>query len=146
MIRLGLIVLLVSVLPFTVMAQDKAGGYIHVSITCKSMFPGHIQVRDEVCKEPRSIDCEKARIRVDSKKCQQDRSSVECQEATSLLNSKFCLEGLIYDDRISQDEKLKVRLCKSSTGYGNVSVRNTMNGDAWTNYPLMTDGNQISFP
>ena len=73
-------------------------------------------------------------------------SSVECREATSLLNSKFCLEGLIYDDRISQDEKLKVRLCKSSTGYGNVSVRNTMNGDAWTNYPLMTDGNQISFP
>ena len=145
-VKLACLTLLLSALPFTIIAQDKTDSYVQISINYTSMFQGHIQVRDEICKGPRSIDCEKASIRVNSEKCRKVPTLTECQEAKSLLDSKFCMEGLIYDGMMSYGQKLNVRLCKSSTGYANLSVRNTTDGDAWTNYSLITGGEQISYP
>ena len=140
------ITLLLSVLSSTIIAQDNEDTYIHVSMEYTSMFPGEIQVKDKVCMESKNIECEKAEIKVNGRACQQDDSLSECQEAQALLDSKFCIKGLVYGGRMSKDEKLDIKLCKSYAGFGNVSVRNAKNSESWTNYSLISDGAQITYP
>lgn len=141
-----IVLLLAAFPPGVAHAQEDIGSYVEIIIHYRSMFPGNIQVRDEVCTEPRSLDCEKARIKVNGPRCRQQRSVVECQEAKALLQTTFCVEGLVYEGRMSQGEEVRVKVCKSYAGYGSVSVRDTNKGTIWTNYALKTDNSKISFP
>jgi hypothetical protein len=127
-------------------AQQEVEGYIQVTIEYRSMFPGNLQVRDEVCKQARSIECEKAKIIINSEACNQSSSLNECKEWRDLLESSFCVEGLIFDGRVQSGEKIDVWICLSSTGFGNVSARDTKNGWVWTNYPLLNKNSSISYP
>lgn len=132
--------------PLTSYAQQETAGYIQVTIEYRSMFPGNLQVRDEVCKEARSIECEKAKIKIKSEACNQSSSFYECKEWRNLLESSFCVEGLIFDGRVQSEDKIEVWICLSSSGFGNISARDTKNGLVWTNYPLLNKHSSISYP
>jgi hypothetical protein len=56
------------------------------------------------------------------------------------------VDGLIFENRVGIGEKIKVSLCPSSAGFGNVSVRDIKNGLIWTNYPLLKNGDTVSYP
>jgi hypothetical protein len=142
-----LMLLTLAVLPITTNAQDEIDrGYVDVTIEYRSLFPGNLQIKDTVCKPSRSIDCEKAGIKARSDSCQRNPSLRECKEARALLDSSFCVDGLIFENRVGIGEKIKVSLCPSSAGFGNVSVRDIKNGLIWTNYPLLKNGDTVSYP
>jgi hypothetical protein len=145
--RSGLILLILAILPVPGIAQDEIDrGYVEVTIEYRSIFPGNLQVKDTVCRPSKSIDCEKAGIKAKSDVCQQKPSLSECKEAKALLDSSFCVDGLIFDSRVGSGEKIKVSLCTSKGGFGNVSVRDSKNGQTWTNYPLLKNNDTVSFP
>lgn len=138
--------LIIMLSPHTLLAQSGTSGYIQVTLEYTSMFPGKLQVVDMTCKQPRSVECAKANITLQREACQQQPVPVECNEARTLLDTSFCIEGLVHDGRISQGEKIIVRLCKSASGYGNLSMRNAEKGERWTNHLLLNDGQIITYP
>ena len=144
--KLLLMPFVLVILPFICHAQEEITGYVHVTILYKSIFSGNLQIRDEVCKPPRGIECEKARIRVNGDLCQQSPFSERCKEAKAILDSSFCLEGLIFDGRVGSGEKIGVWVCSSPAGFGNVSIRDTVKGSIWTNYPLLNNGSVLNYP
>ena len=86
--KVFLLPFLLVIMPFTGFAQDEIDrGYIDVTIAYKAMSPGTLQIRDGVCKPPRDIECEKARIKVAGEKCQQKPMLSQCVEARELLGS-----------------------------------------------------------
>ena len=141
-----LVILMVLFSPFAGMAQDAPGGYVQVTLEYKSLFPGTIQVVDGVCSQTRSIDCAKAGIRVNSERCRKKNAPDECKEAKALLGTSFCMEGLIFEGRAVPGEKIRLNLCVSDAGFGNMTVRDVAKGPAWTNYTLLNDGQSVSFP
>ncbi len=141
-----LFILIILFLPFVSIAENAASGYVRVTLEYKSMFPGTIQVLDGVCRQSRSIECAKAGIKVNGETCRQKNLSAECKEAKALLDTSFCMEGLVYENRLSRGEKIQVDLCASEGGYGDMLVRDISKGSAWTNYFLLTDGQTVSFP
>lgn len=139
--------LILIILPITSFAQDEIDrGYVDVTIEYRSMFPGNLQIRDGICRPARDIECEKARIKATGDFCLQNPNSHQCLEAGALLGSSLCIEGLIFDGRVGSGEKVKVSVCASSSGFGNVYVRDTKNGLSWTYYPLLKDNDTIIYP
>lgn len=136
--------------PLAGIAQEASGaggsGYVRVVLEFKSMFPGTVQVLDKVCKDTRNVECAKASIKANGEACQQNPGLSECKEAKDLLDTSFCMEGFVYEGRISSGEKISVDLCMSAGGYGNMSVRDVAKGPIWTNYSLLSDGQTISYP
>ncbi len=146
-----LFALLIVLAPLAGVAQEatRSGGgrgYVRVVLEYKSMFPGKIQVLDGVCKDTRNIDCAKASIKANSESCQQKTAPSECKEARELLDTTFCMEGLVYEGRLDSGGRVTVDLCTSETGYGNMYVRNISNGATWTNYSLLVDGKILTYP
>lgn len=127
-------------------AGNDAAGYVRVTVEYTSMFPGKLQVLDNVCRESRSIECAKASIKIQSEPCRQNPQQTECKEAQSLLDTSFCTEGLVHEGRISPGGKVSVRLCVSEGGFGNMSVRDIKKGSVWTSYVLLSDGQTITYP
>ncbi len=146
MIKSLALLLLAIVSPLPSFAQEEANGYMQITIEYVSMFPGNLQVRDEICRQPRSVECEKNSIKLMSDKCRQNPMLKECKEARMLAESSSCVEGLLFDGRVSRGETIKAWICVSYGGYGNVSVRDLKNSVSWTNYSLMNDGDAIRFP
>ena len=145
--RFLLLLLLLTILPIKGIAQDAIDrGYVDVTIEYKSIFPGNLQIKDTVCRSARSIDCEKADIKIKNDPCQQKPLLSDCKEAKALLESSFCVDGLIFDRRVGSGEKIPVSLCASTSGFGNVSVRDIKNGLTWTNYSLLKNGDAVSYP
>lgn len=141
------LLLLLVALPFAAVAEEPPPGYIRIVVVNKTFrSPTQIQVRDEVCREPRSIECEEARIKVGGEICQKDPERPRCEEAAELLKSSLCVEGLVFDGRMVRDQEVQLEVCASEMGLGNVSVRNPENGQGiWTNYALVSDGREISY-
>lgn len=145
--RFALIFLVLTILPVPAIAEDAIDReYVDVTIEYKSLFPGSLQIKDTICRPSKSIDCEKAGIKVKGDFCRQKPYLSECQEAKALVDSAFCIDGLIFDSRVGSGEKIKVTLCTSLGGFGNVSVRDIKNGQIWTNYPLLKNGDTVSYP
>jgi hypothetical protein len=138
--------LMILLAPLAGIAQDGSSGYVRVTIEYKSMFPGKIQVLDQVCRDSRSIDCAKASIKTGSEECQKKPLRAECKEARALLDTSFCIEGLIYENRIAREDKVAVSLCASEAGFGTMSIRDISKNEIWTNYFLLSDGQTVSFP
>ena len=139
--------LILIILPIPGLAQDAIDrGYVDITIEYRSMFPGNLQIRDGVCRPARDIECEKARIKATGDFCLQNPTSHLCVEAEALLGSSLCIEGLIFDGRVGSGEKVQVSICTSSTGFGNVYVRDTKNGLSWTYYPLLKNNDTIVYP
>jgi hypothetical protein len=126
--------------------EEPMSGYVEIEIEYRSSFPGYLQIKDEVCKPPRGLDCEKARIQLRTRDCTQKSFSPKCREAEEILASSFCLAGLIYEGRVSRGEKIVVSVCKSLGGFGNLSMRDLKNGEMWTNYFLLNHGDSLKFP
>jgi len=141
-----LTILIILFVPFTGIAEDATSGYVKVTLEYKSMFPGKIQVLDGVCKQSRSIECAKAGIKVYGDSCKQKPVSAECIEAKALLDTSFCIEGLIYENRATRGDKVSLNLCSSDAGYGNMLVRDVDKGSVWTNYFLLNNGQTVSYP
>lgn len=137
--------LLLVMLPLQAIAAAPSKGIIQITIAYGWLSPGHIQVRDELCRVPRDIECEKARIKATGDSCRQEPTRARCKEAVALMESTLCVEGLVYDGRLTQGEEVQVRVCASQAGNGNVSVRNITNGGIWTNYQMVRDGRRINF-
>jgi hypothetical protein len=139
--------LLLAGLPLAAAAEDPPPGYIRIVVVNNTFSsPTHIQVRDEVCKKPRSIECEEARIKVSGEICQKHPGRPRCEEAEELLKSSLCVEGLVFDGRMIRDQEVHLDVCASEMGLGNVSVRNPDNGPGiWTNYAMVTNGREISY-
>ena len=139
--------LILIILPAISFAQDAIDlGYVDITIEYRSMFPGNLQIRDGVCRPARDIKCEKARIKTSSDFCLKNPTSHQCIEAGELLGSSLCIEGLIFDGRVGSGEKVKVSICASSAGFGNVYVRDTKNGLSWTYYSLLKNNDTIIYP
>ena len=138
-------VLLLAALPVKAAAQESNRGTIQIVVAYAWSSPGRIQVRDELCKEPRDIECEKARIKATGDTCRQEPNRSKCKEAMALMESSLCVEGLVYDGRLTQGDEVQVRVCASPAGNGNVSVRNITNGRIWTNYPMVSNGRRINY-
>ncbi len=139
--------LVLILLPIISFAQDEVDrGYIDVTIEYSSLFPGNLQVRDGVCKPSRDIECEKARIKAGDDFCLQNPTSHKCIEAATLLASSSCIEGLIFEGRVGSGDRLKVSICTSPTGFGNLFVRDIKNGLIWTQYPLLKNNDTINYP
>jgi hypothetical protein len=139
--------LILIILPITGLAQDEIDrGYVDITIEYRSMFSGNLQIQDGICRLARDIDCEKARIKATGDSCLQNPTSHQCVEAGALLGSSLCIEGLIFDGRVGSGEKVKVSICESSSGFGNVYVRDTKNGLIWTYYPLLKNNDTIIYP
>jgi len=141
-----LAILIFLFIPFVGLAEDAASGYVQITLEYKSMFPGKIQVLDGVCRQSRSIECAKASIKVYGETCKQKPVPAECKEAKALLDTSFCIEGLIYENRITRGEKISLNLCASDAGLGNMFVRDVDKGSVWTNYFLLNDGQTVSYP
>ena len=139
-------ILMILFSPFMSSAEDTMKGYVQVTLEYKSMFTGKIQILDEVCRQSRSIECAQASIKVNGESCRNKPAPLECQDAQTLLNTSFCIEGLIYENRIVPGVKILLNLCASDAGYGNMSVRDIYKGIIWTNYSLLNDGQAVSFP
>ncbi len=144
--KLLLLPFVLVILPLICHAQEEIRGYVRVTIRYTSVFPGNLQIRDEVCKPSRGIECEKARIKANGDSCQQNPYSGECKEAKALLDSSFCIEGLIFDGRVGSEEKIGIWVCTSPAGFGNVSIRDTVKGSIWTNYLLLNNGSVLNYP
>lgn len=127
-------------------AFDGNDGYVEVDVEYTSTFSGFIEIKDEVCRPARSIECEKAAIRSRSEACLQRKRPDRCSEATELLQSSLCIPGLIYEGRVESGDIIRVAVCASSGGYGNLSVRDIKNSRPWTNYPLLSNGNKVKYP
>lgn len=140
------LLVLTIISPLSSFAQDETNGHMQINIEYASMFPGNLQVRDEICRRPRSFECEKNSITLMSDECRQSPGLKECKEAKMLAESSSCMEGLIFDGRVSRGEIIKASICVSYGGYGNVSVRDLKNGADWTNYSLMNNGDTIRYP
>ncbi len=140
--------LLVILFPIASIAQEAASrsGHVRVILEYKSMFPGKIQVIDKVCNRIKNIECTKANIKIYSESCQKEPAPSECKEAKDLLDTSFCMDGLVYEGSMNNGEKIKVDLCTSAGGYGNMSVRDIDKGNTWTNYSLLSDGQTLSYP
>ncbi len=141
-----LAILIILLSPIVSIAEDAPSGYVRVTLEYKSMFPGKIQVVDGVCKQSRSIECAMASIKVNGETCGKKRHSSECDDAKALLDTSFCKEGLIYENRVGPGLKISLELCVSDAGFGNMYVRNLDSGSIWTNYFLLSDGQSVSFP
>jgi hypothetical protein len=145
--RSVLVLLILTMVPIPGIAQDEMDrGYVDVTIEYKSLFPGNLQIKDTVCRQVRSTDCEKAGVKTKSDSCQKKPFASECTEARALLDSSLCIDGLIFDSRVGSGEKIRVSLCTSTGGFGNVSVRDLKNGQTWTNYPLLRNNDTVSYP
>ncbi len=110
------------------------------------MFPGYVQIKDEECSLSTDLYCEMARIRLRREDCVKRRRSPDCAEAEDILAASSCIPGLIYEGTASRGEKVTVSVCKSSGGFGNIAVRNLRNGEIWTKYFLISDGNTVKYP
>ena len=141
-----LVVLIILFSPITGIAEDSPDGFVRVTLEYKSMFHGNIQVLDGVCRHSRGIECAEAGIKVNGETCKRKPMSAKCKEAKALLNTSFCLEGLIYEDRISPGKKIQLDLCASDAGYGNMFVKDVDKDGSWTNYPLLNNGQTVSYP
>jgi len=141
-----LVVLIILFSPFVSIAEDSMDGFLRVTLEYKAMSPGTIQVVDGVCRYSRSIECAEASIKVSGETCRQKPMLAKCREAKALLDTSFCIEGLIYESRISPGKKIQLDLCVSDTGYGNMFVKDKDNDSSWTNYSLLNDGQSVSFP
>ncbi len=164
----------------TTTAFGGSSGLITFDFEDHSLFPGNLQIRDEICKPSKISICNNSNAIIDSSECQQNpalnkcvqslddalkacpckeagiklrssecrgtTSSVECIKAKNLASSAQCIPGLIYEGPAGKSVKLKLSVCKSSGGYGNVSVRDTSKSSEWTNYTLIDDGDTITFP
>lgn len=127
-------------------ADERSGSYVEVTIEYSSMFPGYVQIKDEECKLSTFLDCEKAGIRLRREDCGKHKRSPECAEAEDILATSFCIPGLIYEGMASRGDKVTVSVCKSSGGFGNIAIRNLRNGEIWTRYFLISDGNTLKYP
>jgi hypothetical protein len=141
-----LVILIILISPVMSFAEDATSGYVQVTLEYKSMFPGKIQVVDGVCRQSRSIDCAMASIKVNGETCKRKNMSAECKEARALLDTSFCIEGLIYENRTSRGEKILLNLCTSDAGFGNMLVRDVDKGSVWTTYFLLNEGQAVSYP
>jgi hypothetical protein len=83
---------------------------------------------------------------VNGETCRQRPLPAECREASALLDTSFCIEGLIYENRSNRGEKIPLKLCASDAGFGNMFVRDIDKGYIWTNYVLLSDGQAVSYP
>jgi len=144
----ALFALVIVAFPIASIAQEAASrsGNVRVILEYKSMFPGKIQVIDKVCDRLKNIECTKANIKVNSESCQKEPAPGECKEAKDLLDTSYCMDGLVYEGRMISGAQIKVDLCTSAGGYGNMSVRNIDAGNTWTNYSLLTNGQTLSYP
>ncbi len=139
--------LILIILPITGFTQDEIDrGYVDVTVQYTSMFPGNLQIRDGVCTPSRGIECEKARIKATGDFCFHNPTSHKCVEAMTLLASTSCIGGLIFEGRVGSGDKIKVSICTSPTGFGNLFVRDIKNGLSWTEYPLLKNNDTISYP
>jgi len=141
-----LAILMILLSPCMSSAEDTMKGYVQVTLEYRSMFPGQIQILDGVCKRSRSIECVQASIKVNGETCRNKPVPAECKDAKALLDTSFCIEALIYENRISRGEKIPLNLCASDAGFGNMFVRDIDKGSVWTNYFLLNDGQTVSFP
>lgn len=141
-----LAMLMILLFPFAANAGDGKNGYVRVTLEYKSMFQGKIQVVDGVCRQSRSIECAKASIKLNSDTCRQKTAIAECKEAKALLDTSFCVEGLVYENRVTQGEKIPLSICASEAGFGELLVRDVDKGGIWTNYVLLSDGQPVSYP
>jgi len=141
-----LAILIILCSPFVCIAEDTTSGYVQITLEYKSLFPGTIQVLDGVCRQSRSIECAEAGIKLTSDTCKQKPLSDKCKEARALLNTSFCLEGLIHESRISPGKKIQLDLCVSDAGYGNMFVKDVYKDSSWTNYFLLKNGQTVSYP
>ena len=139
-------VLLILLAPCAAVAGDDTTGYVGVTVEYTSMFPGKLQVLDNVCRDSRDIECAKASIKLQSETCQRKPQPDECKQARSLLETSFCMEGLVHEGRVSRDAKIDVQLCISEGGFGNMSVRDVEKGIVWTRYDLLRNGQSITYP
>jgi hypothetical protein len=127
-------------------AEEGNGSYVDITIEFSSLFPGYVQIKDEECALSSFFECEKAAIRLRREDCRRPGQSPECAEAGEILATSTCIPGLIYEGTASRGDKVTVSVCKSSGGFGNISVRNLRNGLVWTRYFLLTDGNTVRYP
>lgn len=141
-----LVVLVVLFSPFVSIAGDSTDGYVRVTLEYKAMSPGTIQVVDGVCRRSRSIECAEASIKVNGDTCRQKPDLDKCKEARTLLATSFCVEGLIFEDRVVPGDKIQLKLCASDMGYGNMYVKDLYKESIWTNYFLLNDGSSVSYP
>ncbi len=141
-----LAILFILMSPFASAAEETLSGYIQITLEYKPLFSGKVQVLDGVCKGSRSIECAKASIKVNGETCRQNPLPAECEEAKALLDTSFCIEGLIYENRSSRGEKIPLKICTSDTGFGNIFVREIDKGSIWTNYVLLNDGQTVCYP
>ena len=52
--------LLVSSRQFSGFWLNGSDGYVEMDVEYTSIFPGYIEIKDEVCRPARNIECEKA--------------------------------------------------------------------------------------
>lgn len=141
-----LVFLIILFTPVLSIAEDSTDGFIRVTLEIKSMSPGNIQVLDGVCRRSKNIECAEAGIRINGETCKQKPMLDKCKEARALLNTSFCLKGLIYENRITPGNKIQLDLCASDAGYGNMFVKDVDKDSSWTNYSLLNDGQTVSYP
>ncbi len=138
---------LLSLITFAMPAYaDDSDGFFEIEIHFRSTTAGYLQVRDNVCKLPsKNIECEKAAIKANSEECGQSNPPSRCGEARELLNSSSCVRGLVFEGTVAREATVRVTVCKSSTGFGNLSVRDLNKGNTWTLFSLLNDGDSVSY-
>jgi hypothetical protein len=138
---------LLSLITFAMPAYaDDSDGFFEIEIHFRSTTAGYLQVRDNVCKlSSKNIECEKAAIKSNSEECGQSNPPSRCGEARELLNSSSCVRGLVFEGAVAREATVRVTVCKSSTGFGNLSVRDLNKGNTWTLFSLLNDGDSVSY-
>lgn len=136
----------VAALCLAVTAAGQEPASLQVTIEFTSPFPGNLQIRDEVCKRPRGVECERNLLRLNSEECRHSPQKPKCEEARLLAESSSCVEGLVFEGWVSQGENIRVWTCASGSGFANVSVRDVRKGAAWTLYPLLHHGDSVKYP
>ena len=174
---LPFIILLAALAPY---AYGGSLDLVTFTFEDHSLFPGNLQIRDEICKTYKTTICDDATTALRSSECRLDPSlekcvqakgdvldacpckeaifkltSPECQqtppvyacyEAKKMQNSANCIPGLIIETPAGKGVKLNISACKSAGGFGNVSIRDSSKTSEWTNYPLISDKNTITYP
>jgi len=104
-----------------------------------------LQVKDEVCRNMAS-SCIKAEKKVKSKSCIKKKSLKGCKKAKKKLESKECIAGLIFEGALEKGEEVELPICRNSSGYGRLSIRNIDKSLLWTAFHLLNDGETIRYP
>lgn len=112
---------------------------IQIKIVNSSLHDKYIQVKDELCTNALSKECELAGYILDSSECEKDRNAEKCVEAQEVVDRGSCAEGLVYSGKIARDETIAVDICTSYSGKGQIAIRNSSTAP-WVHYKWIDAG------